>query len=81
MTGKNINTGYIYYAKSYRRQPVEISTDLRNQAIVTISDVLKLWEAGIIPLANYSPRCRGCSLFSQCLPLANERVNKYREEV
>ncbi|MGD1702688.1 CRISPR-associated protein Cas4 [Dapis sp. BLCC M229] len=81
MTGKTINTGYIYYAESHRRQLVEISTDLRNQAIATISDVLKLWESGIIPLAVYSPRCRGCSLFSQCLPLANERVNKYREEV
>lgn len=80
MTGQTINTGYIYYALSHRRQLVEISTELRNQAIATISDVLKLWETGAIPLAVYSPRCRGCSLFSQCLPLAGKRVNKYREE-
>ncbi|MGB3514611.1 MAG: CRISPR-associated protein Cas4 [Microcoleaceae cyanobacterium] len=81
MTGKIINTGYVYYAESHRRQLVEISTELINQTITTISDVLKLWESGIIPLAVYSPRCRGCSFFSQCLPLANERVKKYREEV
>jgi len=80
MTGQSIPMGYLYYAHSRRRQEVTISPELRQQTITTLEAVVKLFSTGIVPLASYSPRCKGCSLFSQCLPRATDKVMRYREE-
>jgi CRISPR-associated exonuclease Cas4 len=79
MTGQPIAMGYLYYAHSHQRQPVEITTELRQQAIATIEAVTKMFETGVMPLAVYSPRCKGCSLYSQCLPKASAKVARYQE--
>ena len=79
MTGKNIATGYVYYAQTHQRQLVEINDDLRKETIATIADVTKLLETGNMPPAIYSKRCKGCCLFEQCLPMAVDRVKRYRE--
>lgn len=79
MTGKTIATGYVYYAQSHQRQLVEISQELRQEAIVTIAAISELFTTGIIPPPVYKPRCRGCSLYSQCLPQVADKVNRYRE--
>ena len=79
MTGQSILTGYIYYAHSHQRQRVDISTQLRQQAIATIQSVQTLLETGEMPKAVYSKRCQGCSLHSRCLPQAADKVNRYRE--
>lgn len=79
MTGQTINTGYIYYAQSHQRQLVEISDTLRCDAIATITAVSTLFTSETIPKPVYSKRCTGCSLYSQCLPKAAEKVNRYQE--
>lgn len=79
MTGQPIMTGYLYYAHSHQRQPVEITTELRQQAIATIEAVTEMFETGVMPLAVYSPRCKGCSLYNQCLPKASAKVARYQE--
>lgn len=79
MTGQSINTGYIYYAHSHQRQFVEINQELRQSAIATIEAVKNLLETGIMPKAFYSKRCKGCSLYSQCLPKACDKVKNYQE--
>lgn len=80
MTGKTISTGYVYYAQTHQRQTVELSHDLRQYTIATISDVNRLIETGAMPQAIYSKRCKGCSLHDQCLPKAIEKVLRYQEE-
>lgn len=80
MTGQTITQGFIYYAQSHQRQRVEISPTLREQAIATIDAVTQLLETGNMPPAIYSPRCKGCSLYPQCLPKAADKVKRYREE-
>lgn len=80
MTGKMVNTGYIYYASSHQRQLVEISTQLRKQAIATITAIQTLQNTGEIPKPNYSKRCKGCSLNSRCLPQIDQKVSRYHEE-
>ncbi len=80
MTGKTINTGYVYYAQTHQRQLIEISEELRRQTIATIQDVTKLLETGAMPTAVYSKRCQGCSLYEQCLPKVVEKVGRYRED-
>lgn len=79
MTGQPVTVGYIYYAKSHQRQPVEISTQLRQQAIATIASVSTLLQTGTMPPAVYSQRCKGCSLYQQCMPQVATKVNRYRE--
>ncbi len=81
ITGKTISTGYIYYAHSHQRQPVEISAQLREDAIATIQSIAILLETGTRPPATYSKRCKGCSLYSQCLPQAAEKVRRYQEAI
>lgn len=79
MTGQPVTLGYLYYAQSHQRQPVEISAALRRQTLDTLAAVTHLLETGAMPPAVYSPRCKGCSLYSQCLPKATDKVARYRE--
>ena len=79
MTGKSIATGYVYYAQSHQRQLVEISEGLRRETVMTINAIQILLQTGIMPPANYSKRCQGCSLYQQCLPQAAEKVLRYQE--
>jgi CRISPR-associated exonuclease Cas4 len=79
MTGRPVPLGYIYYAQSHQRQPVEISAALRAQAIATLQALQTLFETGAMPPALYTQRCKGCSLYSQCLPQATEKVKRYQE--
>lgn len=80
MTGQRITQGYVYYAQSHQRQLVEISEELKSSAIATIFSVKTLLQTGTMPKPVYSKRCQGCSLSSQCLPQANDRVKRYQEE-
>ncbi|BAZ29223.1 CRISPR-associated Cas4 family protein [Cylindrospermum sp. NIES-4074] len=79
MTGKIVTTGYVYYAQSHQRQLVNISPDLRQDTIATIQAVTQLLETGMMPKPVYSKRCEGCSLKTQCLPKALEKVQRYQE--
>ncbi len=79
MTGQTITTGYIYYAHSQQRTKVEITAELRESAIATIESVQNLLVTGRMPKAVYSPRCKGCSLYTQCLPQAVDKVGRYQE--
>ena len=79
MTGKVINVGYVYYAQTHQRQLIEINAELRQQTIATIQDVTRLLETGKMPEAVYSQRCKGCSLYEQCLPKVAEKMRKYCE--
>jgi CRISPR-associated exonuclease Cas4 len=36
-------------------------------------------KTGKMPPAIYGNRCKGCSLFTQCVPMAKEKVSKYKE--
>jgi CRISPR-associated exonuclease Cas4 len=79
MSGQTINQGYIYYAHSHQRQFVEISTQLRKDAIATIQAVTTLLQTGQMPSPIYTQRCKGCSLSSQCLPQVVNKVGRYQE--
>jgi CRISPR-associated exonuclease Cas4 len=79
MTGAPVPQGYIYYAQSHQRQVVDISEPLRQEAIATIAAVRHLLTTGTMPAPEYTPRCRGCSLYAQCLPQAAKKVRSYRE--
>jgi CRISPR-associated exonuclease Cas4 len=79
MMGIVIKTGYIYYASSHQRQLVNISPQLREKAIATITAIQTLLTTGEIPKPIYSKQCQGCSLYSRCLPQVAKKVNQYQE--
>jgi CRISPR-associated exonuclease Cas4 len=79
MLGQPIALGYVYYAQTHQRQVVELSDVLRKETIATIQAVMILLETGRMPPAVYSQRCKGCSLYAQCMPKAADKVNQYRE--
>jgi CRISPR-associated exonuclease Cas4 len=79
MTGQPVTLGYVYYAQSHQRQPVEISAALRQQTIAAIEAVSQILNTGRMPPAIYASRCQGCSLYSQCLPKAAAKVARYQE--
>ena len=80
MTNTRIDRGYIYYAKTHQRQEVSIDEKLRNEAINTIKNIQEIINTGKIPKPVYGKKCKGCSLYSVCLPMANQKVNRYQEE-
>lgn len=79
MLGRTITQGYVYYAQSHQRQSVNISAELRETAIATIQAIQNIQQTGKIPLAIYTQRCQGCSLYQQCLPQAVDKVKRYQE--
>lgn len=80
MTNKKIEKGFVYYASSHQREEVIFSESLRQETIGTIVAIRELFETGKMPPAIYSNRCKGCSLFLQCLPKAVAKISKYKEE-
>lgn len=79
MTKTTINLGYVYYAQTHQRQEVQINELLRKEAIAIISAIQEINSTGKIPTPIYSKKCKGCSLYSACLPRANKKVNNYQE--
>lgn len=79
MSGRRVSQGFVYYTHAHQRQVVEIDEGLREYAIATIDIVRQLLRSGTMPLPVYSKRCRGCSLYPQCLPQAAKKMTRYRE--
>jgi CRISPR-associated exonuclease Cas4 len=79
MTGRPVSQGYVYYTHSHQRQPVDLTDELREYAIATVNAVRSLICTGTMPQPVYTKRCRGCSLYDQCLPQAAKKVGRYQE--
>ncbi|NEO28116.1 MAG: CRISPR-associated protein Cas4, partial [Kamptonema sp. SIO4C4] len=80
MTGKPVKRGFLYYAHSHQRETVDISAGLREEAIEILTALGELFQTGERPKPVYTSRCRGCSLYKQCLPQASKKLKTYREE-
>lgn len=77
MLNTKITQGTFFYGKIRRRNVVEIDDELRTQTESIISSVREIVSKKIIPLAEYSAKCRNCSLQDICQPKAmNKRKLK-----
>jgi CRISPR-associated exonuclease Cas4 len=74
MTATKITHGYIYYASTGRRLEVSLDQSLREETLKTIEEVRRLLAREFEPLAHYTRRCHGCSLYSICLPRETKRL-------
>lgn len=74
MTGRSIARGYVYYATSHRREPVEFTPELRGQVEEVVHAVHALFVSPQAPPPTPNRRCRGCSLYPVCLPRETARL-------
>lgn len=80
MTGQPVTMGYVYYAQTHQRHPIEIDRALRQKTKNTIQAVRELLKTGTMPSPIYTKRCKGCSLYARCLPQTAQKVQRYKEE-
>ena len=62
-----INCGYIFYAATRRRKTIVFTANLRQQVLQMTVEMHDLFEKGITPIANPSPKCKSCSLKDLCV--------------
>ena len=68
MMGINIEIGYLYYGKTKRRIPIEISRSLREEVIHTAHRIHQVLQEEQLPPPIKKPHCQTCSLKEECQP-------------
>jgi len=68
MMGAKITRGALFYGRTRRRLDVAFDEDLRRKTKETAKQLHGFIEAGKTPLPVYTPKCKSCSFFDECLP-------------
>jgi len=68
MIGVDIPAGALYYGEPKRRQGVDFSDSLRKNTEELSIKLHQLLSQDKIPKAEFSPKCKRCSLFEKCMP-------------
>lgn len=80
MLSVKIAVGYLYYAKTRHRTPVELTDKLRQLVDKISAEMHAYYERGYTPRVRTSRVCRSCSLAEICLPRLQEKsmpVSRY----
>ncbi|HQU32401.1 MAG: CRISPR-associated protein Cas4 [Planctomycetia bacterium] len=77
MLGGNISTGAIFYGKTMRRMDVAFDDALRQRTEDAARKVHELIDSGITPKAEYSKKCKQCSLLNLCMPKVSKKASNY----
>jgi len=64
----HITKGYLYYAQTQTRAPVDLSDELRLYTMELAAEMNALYEIGTTPPAIEQKRCKLCSLVDLCEP-------------
>lgn len=68
MLGVSISSAAFFYGEPRRRYEVVLDNALREETEKLIARLHELTRAGQTPSAEYSPKCKSCSLIDLCLP-------------
>jgi CRISPR-associated exonuclease Cas4 len=66
--------GFLYYGKTRRREPVELTDELRRLVRDATAEMHAYMARGYTPRVKISKACRSCSLADVCLPKLQENV-------
>ena len=77
----SIRKGYLYYASTRHREEVVFNSHIRSEVKTICAQMHSLYEAGITPKAEYSNKCRNCSLYEKCMPKLSQKSNKVNEYI
>ena len=76
-----IPEGAIFYLSSHRRQTVLLDEPLRRLVRETAKELHRIRETLSVPSADYSQKCRRCSLLEYCLPGVRQSARAYCEQL
>ncbi len=77
MLNVEIPEGALFYGQTRRREDVGFDKALRTATEEAAKKVHELIESGITPKAEYSAKCKKCSLVELCLPKASKKASNY----
>ena len=83
MLNTTVARGEFFYAKIRRRVKVKIDSELRRQTEEIVAHVRELITNKRTPAAEYSAKCRNCSLEGICLPkaMSDRKLKRYLKEL
>lgn len=67
--------GALFYGRPRRREQMEFTGKLRTQTEHAAAELHRLFESRQTPKAEYSKKCKSCSLYTVCMPKTTS-VNK-----
>lgn len=77
MLNVEIPEGALFYGQTHHRHDVFFDKALRLETEDAAKKVHALIESGITPKAEYSKKCKQCSLYEVCLPKINRKASNY----
>lgn len=77
MLNIEIREGALFYGQTRRREDVVFDERVRRETEEAAKKVHELIESGITPKAEYSEKCKKCSLLELCLPKVNKKASNY----
>ena len=77
MFGCYIDKGAVFYITSHRRHEVLFDEAKRKAVYDTAEQLLKLLKSQTVPQAEFSPKCKKCSLNDLCMPNTEKSAKKY----
>jgi len=76
-----IETAFIYYGETKRRETVTLDAELRERVCKTFAEMRRYFERGHTPRVKSKKACVSCSLKNICLPkLPTNSVKEYIDE-
>jgi len=73
--------GALFYGQTRHRYDVKFDSALRNEVEEVAMRLRQLITSGITPKAEYSAKCKKCSLVELCLPKVSKKVSNYLARV
>lgn len=75
MFSTSIHEGAIFYGETRRREPVEISGNLREMVREMIGEMHQYFRRQYTPKVKWSKKCNGCSLRDICMPKLGKNIS------
>jgi CRISPR-associated exonuclease Cas4 len=69
--------GALFYGQTRRREDVVFDEKLRQETEEAAMKVHELIESGVTPRAEYSKKCKKCSLYDVCMPKVSRKASNY----
>lgn len=70
-----VEEGAVYYGEIRRREPVQITEELREEVRSTFQEMHQYYDRHYTPNVKYSRNCSACSLKEVCLPKLGKTVS------
>ncbi|MDO5425906.1 MAG: Dna2/Cas4 domain-containing protein [Eubacteriales bacterium] len=72
-----MNSSEIFFISSHKRLRVELTEELRTMVRDTAIELRKIRESFTIPAAQYSSKCKKCSMLEYCMPKVKKSASEY----